>query len=378
MSDPVVRRQGQPVLFLGLLLVGWCLVRIVTWQNPWPSSLPLSESLRLATAEFRQTKSGSRIEEVSPTTGPAAKGGGPVPSLSAWEKVPLSFEPVDVPLSAVPTPQAYSEHFDTHQRAVGHNLLFMAGMASLPMPRSVAEMLDRQSRKMPTGAASPPAWSISPWRFDAWVVLREGGNRLSDGGARPASYGASQLGAVISYRLAPTSTAAPSIYARASHALIEGGETEGALGLRLRPVASAPLAIHAEARVTERPGRPAQIRPSIFVAGGFDRLRLPAGFEARGYGQAGYVGGDFATAFADGSMVAEKELASFDLGRVSLGGGVWGGAQQGAARLDLGPSVTLDVRLGTTPARIEADYRWRVAGDAEPGDGGVLTLSTGF
>ncbi|MEH6682908.1 MAG: hypothetical protein V7664_00270 [Qipengyuania sp.] len=35
----------------------------------------------------------------------------------------------------------------------------------------------------------------------------------------------------------------------------------------------------------------------------------------------------------------------------------------------------------TTPpvrARIEADYRWRVAGNAEPGNGGVVTLSTGF
>ena len=63
---------------------------------------------------------------------------------------------------------------------------------------------------------------------------------------------------------------------------------------------------------------------------------------------------------------------------VALGGGVWGGAQQGAARLDIGPSLTVDLRLGAAPARIEADYRWRVAGNAEPGNGGVVTLSTGF
>ena len=61
-----------------------------------------------------------------------------------------------------------------------------------------------------------------------------------------------------------------------------------------------------------------------------------------------------------------------------LGGGAWGGAQQGAARLDIGPSLTVDLRLGAAPARIEADYRWRVAGNAEPGNGGVVTLSTGF
>ena len=114
------------------------------------------------------------------------------------------------------------------------------------------------------------------------------------------------------------------------------------------------------------------------MAGGFDRIDLPAQVAARGYGQAGYVGGEFATAFADGAFVAEREVARFDLGRVSLGGGAWGGAQQGAARLDIGPSLTVDLRLGAAPARIEADYRWRVAGNAEPGNGGVVTLSTGF
>ena len=40
--------------------------------------------------------------------------------------------------------------------------------------------------------------------------------------------------------------------------------------------------------------------------------------------------------------------------------------------------MTLDLTLDNVPARIEADYRWRVAGDATPGHGGVLTLSTGF
>ncbi|MEC7624169.1 MAG: hypothetical protein VYA25_08290, partial [Pseudomonadota bacterium] len=84
--------------------------------------------------------------------------------------------------------------------------------------------------------------------------------------------------------------------------------------------------------------------------------------------------GDFATPFADGALVVDREVARFDLGRVSLGGTARGGVQRGAARLDM----TLDLTLDNVPARIEADYRWRVAGDATPGHGGVLTLSTGF
>ena len=151
-----------------------------------------------------------------------------------------------------------------------------------------------------------------------------------------------------------------------------------ALGLRAKPFGRIPLAVHAEARLTVRPGASPEIRPAAFVAGGFDRIDLPAQVAARGYGQAGYVGGEFATAFADGAFVAEREVAGFDLGRVALGGGAWSGAQQGAARLDIGPSLTIDLHLGAAPARIEADYRWRVAGNAEPGNGGVVTLSTGF
>ncbi|MEX0341968.1 MAG: hypothetical protein AB3N06_05235 [Erythrobacter sp.] len=290
----------------------------------------------------------------------------------------MAFQP---PPAAVPGTRPSDEitsHFDTHQQAVGHNLLFAAGMASLPMPRVVAELLEGNRRSISPPKQLETSGENSPWRVDGWVVLREGGDRIADGGVRPASYGASQLGAVLSFRLAPAASQGAAAYIRVSRALVDNGETEGAVGLRLQPVANLPVSVNAEARITERPGRPAEIRPAAFLAGGFDRLRLPAGVEARGYGQAGYVGGEFATFFADGSIVAEREVASFDLGRVSLGGGAWGGAQEGAARLDLGPSVTVDLRLGSAPARIEADYRWRVAGDATPGNGGVLTLSTCF
>lgn len=375
MSHAIARRQGQPVLFLGLLLAGWCLLRVLTWESPWPTALGLPEPLRFASGDMRQAgelargpaafaePKDRRVEAVAEHVAaqPAVRG----QVVSGAERPPFHApDPVD--------------HFDTHRRAAGHNLLFAAGMASLPLPRSVAAVLDREQGMVQPATRSIPRRAPSPWRFDGWVVLREDGLQLSDSGSRPASYGASQLGAVLSYRLAPGTPRAPAAYLRASRALVDGGETEGALGLRARPFGRIPLALHAEARLTVRPGHSPEIRPAAFVAGGFDRIDLPAQLVARGYGQAGYVGGEFATAFADGAFVAEREVARFDLGRVALGGGVWGGAQQGAARLDIGPSLTVDLRLGAAPARIEADYRWRVAGHAEPGDGGVVTLSTGF
>lgn len=63
---------------------------------------------------------------------------------------------------------------------------------------------------------------------------------------------------------------------------------------------------------------------------------------------------------------------------VTAGAGVWGGAQEGSSRLDVGPSAAVSFRLGQARARLAADYRFRVAGEAAPASGPALTLSAGF
>jgi hypothetical protein len=45
---------------------------------------------------------------------------------------------------------------------------------------------------------------------------------------------------------------------------------------------------------------------------------------------------------------------------------------------DLGPWQWLDVMLGAVPARVSLDWRERVEGDAGPGSGAAVTLSTRF
>ncbi len=74
-------------------------------------------------------------------------------------------------------------------------------------------------------------------------------------------------------------------------------------------------------------------------------------------------------------MVAE---ATDNAMRLSLGAGAWGGAQDGAHRVDVGPTMRLDVTLGAVPARVLLDWRERVEGDAGPGSGAAVTLSTRF
>lgn len=232
--------------------------------------------------------------------------------------------------------------------------------------------------RAPTRTTSPTPSLADRLSLDAWLFLRPGGSRsVLAGGVGPAAYGRSQAGAILRYRLRPAAPRDPFAYARADAALVSNGERQVALGLGARPVAEVPLVAHVEARVTHQDGR-TQLRPAAFVAGGTDALTLPAGFTLRSYGQAGYVGGRFESAFADGQAVATREVASFDLGTVRAGAGVWGGAQRGAERLDIGPSAALTLRLGEAPVRLSLDYRIRVAGDAAPGSGAALTLSRAF
>ena len=61
--------------------------------------------------------------------------------------------------------------------------------------------------------------------------------------------------------------------------------------------------------------------------------------------------------------------------RISAGLGVWGGMQPGVSRLDVGPRVSLKVRDNM---RVHFDWRQRVAGNAQPGSGGAVTLAGDF
>jgi hypothetical protein len=121
------------------------------------------------------------------------------------------------------------------------------------------------------------------------------------------------------------------------------------------------------------------VRPAAFAITELPPATLPLGVRAEAYAQAGYVGGDFATAFVDGQARIDAPVSRLgpDV-QIRAGGGIWGGAQKHAARLDVGPSATLGFRLGETQSRVAIDYRFRVAGSAEPKSGPALTISAGF
>ena len=270
-------------------------------------------------------------------------------------------------------------------RIVGQELLLAAAFASVRLPVPIAGYMAR-----PAGARAHVRAGQAPllgpglrrsesarrWSGDGWLFLRQDtGGPLAAG---QPSYGRSQAGAVLRYRLAPSSGHRPIGYLRATRAVAGPAETELAAGFAARPLAHVPVSFAAELRVTAEPaGR--EVRPAAFAVTELPPADLPLGLRAEAYAQAGYVGGRYATAFADGQAKVDSHAANFGpLGEARVGGGLWGGAQRHAARLDVGPTAALDFPLGDARARLALDYRVRVAGRAAPKSGPALTFSAGF
>jgi len=383
MSRASERRRGQPLVFYALLLVGWAGLRVLTWESPLPPRLAgLAEAAAPGGAPI--ASKGEPATRAAPEFAQGAASPD-VPVHDGWSiAAPLERElaPPLVPAVSADVPSAADPEFAEGRVAAAHQLMWLAAMAQLPMPRALAERVPatpQPALRTPLeGAKRQP---VRRWSLDSWIFLREGsGGTARTAGLRPV-YGASQEGAVVRYRLAQAGGSQPSLYARFARALAGPRETDFAAGVQAKPIAALPLTLHAEMRATRRDGR-TDWRPSAFATGGV-HMDLPGRIQLRGYGQAGYVGGDFATAFADGQLVADRALANFDLTRskragIRLGAGVWGGAQKGSERLDIGPSANILVPVANAPVRLSLDYRIRAAGDAEPGSGVALTLSTGF
>lgn len=231
-------------------------------------------------------------------------------------------------------------------------------------------------------AAVPARGALRRWSGDGWVMARPGGIGFDHGAILPA-YGASQAGAVLRWRINPGSARPVDLYARGSVALVtapfaRGRESDVAVGVIAQPFAAVPVKIAVEARDSRFDDGSTHWRPAVMAVSAVPPLALPLGLRGDVYAAAGYVGGAAATGFVDGQARVDHAVARFGGFALRAGGGVWGGAQQGAGRLDVGPSASLGFRVGASAARLQVDWRAKVAGDASPGSGPVVTLAAGF
>ena len=382
MTGPQPRlRRGQPLAALAVLLLGWGGVRAMiltaTADEPRPGrpapALAVDAPMGLAPTAARLPADRPALIVPLPVALPAAP-------------APRGVEPALAPRLIVAEPAAPLAPDPASGRlepriAAGHQLLFLAGLALVPLPEpALAARVPAPPGPVPRPAGQP-AWR---WSGDGWILWRSGGNGFNLPGAGlpgagPPSgvYGASQAGVVLRYRLAPASGQRPALYLRATSALARPRGEELAAGVVLRPLPRLPVSALAEARVTRHPDG-TRVRPALAMVSEVPPVALPLGLRGEFYGQAGWVGGRDQTPFIDGQLRLERAVVGAAGAEFRLGAGAWGGAQRGTGRIDLGPAAGLDLPLGPARARLTADYRVRVAGAAAPGSGLAVTFSAGF
>ncbi len=385
-------RRGQPVFVLAMLIGVWCGARGLMLTNE--TGAAVASSMHLASMAIPSANNPTPVSaknlKVSPFGDEAKRtvhSSGSAPDRArlqqAWlasshhasralegAQRPLDVAPLPVldplpELDKVPPPAPVAP---TVRVVAGHQLLWLAAIGRMPLPvpgpKSVV-------------ASRTDSNASARWSADSWLLLRKGGSGLTAAGRSP-SYGASQLGAVLRYRLTPGSTQRPTVYLRASAALDGSRQKDVAAGFSLRPLPRLPVTAALEGRLTSAGGGQ-RLRPAAMLVTELPPLRLPLDTRAEMYAQAGYVGGRDATAFADGQLRVDRKVARFKLGELRAGGGAWAGAQKGGSRIDVGPGLTLSGSVAESAAmRLSLDWRFRVAGKAAPTSGPALTLSAGF
>ncbi len=147
-------------------------------------------------------------------------------------------------------------------------------------------------------------------------------------------------------------------------------------GLAFAPLAQVPVDVAIEHRFAV--GKDGRTALAAMISGGVGDVVLPHGFRLEAYGQAGVVGTRRRDGFADGAVVVDHRLGADETSPLRLGALAAGAVQPGAARVDVGPRLTLRLPDVGAGSRIALDWRQRVAGDARPESGLALTLAADF
>lgn len=404
--DPAQRRRGQPLIVLLALLLGWTGARVTALGEAGGVNFP-EAVLSVGTATAAQATPEQSASLAGPQSYAAPTYAGPTYSGPAFGYMPMPGYPMGYGAPAQYMPIWPAPHRASPPRAVpagapgpalassgGEPWAFgYSGANSLspqvydqdvstagfpPLSRPVPGLRYGEAATLLGGRIGRLIGDPGRWSMDAWALLRDDKNATPQAGTLPATYGASQAGAVLRYRLSMQSPHRPSAYLRTTSTLGSLNETALALGLSARPLARIPIVAAVEGRVVDQAGD-RRVQPAVMAVTELPALALPGALRAELYAQGGYVGGRYATPFADGQLRVDRSVLTHGRAEARLGAGAWGGIQEGASRLDAGPGLTLSAPLSSKVfGRLAVDWRFRVAGDAEPGSGPAMTVAAGF
>ena len=250
----------------------------------------------------------------------------------------------------------------------------LIGAGAAGEPRAAASgQLERPS--VPVAPMSL-GWPPSPqpgkrWSVSAWLLARRGeGGQLGTGG----TLGGSQLGARFLYAVNERAGRPLAVSARVYAPLGASGGAEAALGIDWKPLPGMPLRLLVERR--QALGHGGRSAFAFMVYGGVSDEPIVGPLSLDAYVQGGVVGAMARDRFVDGSARLTLPLGPRRQAKAGLG--LWGAAQPGVSRLDIGPHLSVALPLKRAGARLSAEWRFRIAGHAAPASGPALTLSADF
>lgn len=343
MIGPQTTGQGRPIRFLAAVALGWIGIRVTLL---WPQNGSLPQAIREIMPRMSHVAPGAIVAPVQAL---------PAVEFRAVRVVPLARPPITARSTRVGMPKMHHQRTGTALPARAQD--------------SIPAILGGAAVTSLAGAVQPDRLYFSPsrWSGSAWLVARAGtGLGAAPGGSQ---LGGGQAGIRLAYMLFPKPRIAA--VARAVTPL-RGKGAELSLGLEWQPL-RAPFRLVAEHRfgLDGTPGG-----PGLGAVTGYDGA-IARNFRLESYGQAGAIRRTRTEPYADGAVRITRGVTEGGV-RLALGAGAWGAVQRDAARLDLGPSVTLALPVSGQNVRLALDWRQRVAGDARPGSGLALTLGSDF
>lgn len=378
--SPPVRRNASPLRFLLLCVGGWTVLRIAAhWDPAVPPPPAIVTPPWPVPSHF--AAAGSLL--AAPDQATATTQSDPTMRALQQKARPLvlavqSMTPQNAPAAVLPSGGWGAERHGFRAALMARLLPLLPGGA----PRSAVAPGGSGWFPLPVAPSADPGkgqpfWmrrQLAGWSLGGWVYLREGGAAVPDGIAAAGQLGGSQAGLRLAYGVGATGRLRG--YSRATMAVQRREQRELAFGLAIAPLAHWPVDFAVEQRVAV--GKEGRTAVAAMVSGGVSDVALPHGFRLDAYGQAGIVGARQRDGFADGAVVIDHRLGADEASPLRLGALAAGAVQPGAARLDVGPRLTLRLPDVGEGSRIALDWRQRVAGDARPASGLALTLASDF
>ncbi len=394
-------RTGSPLLFLVLCLGGWVLTRGYAYHafSYQPPDLTHSKSIQHRKRTLRLPIDAMQLDSVSKAAiwrnekyswVSQAVANSRSQGTTARMRRYKAGQFYSIYLYSIPSPAVhlsstilrptYAPHTADQGYGATTNPL-LANRLTEPVPKLAASTNANTHPVPDTAAYAPKTREALKQRDDrkratlyAYGFWRKGDLDYASGSYNavgPASYGASQYGMIATI---PLSQDGLDINLRTSGSPQSKNDVELAAGIRWQPVKKVPLQLIAERRF--RPysydhfAAIAVLAPKAF--------KLGRNVEVTIYGQAGSIFDKDVTKFFDASTNISKHWNAGTKARLGLGAGGWTGGQKNGYRVDTGPLLWAEASVGKVPIRLQADWRFRIAGNARPDDGPSVTISTGF